>query len=88
MTPRPNRRKGESLAAHYLRVLEWERIHKRECEARARDIDRALRIPNQRHEKPVSKQTELNRRSMHEFAENNPRLRKILADMQKAGIAI
>jgi hypothetical protein len=71
-----------------LRLAEWDKIHLAECRAMARSIDSALSRPKVATQRAVTQQTKLDRISMHEHAENNPVLRKVLRDMQRRGIAI
>lgn len=88
MTPKPERKLEETVLAYMLRLAEWDKIHLAECRAQARSIDSAFAKPKISQRRATTKQTELDRRSLHEHAENNPALRKVLREMQRKGIAI
>lgn len=83
MTTKPEKKKGESILAYYLRVSEWEVQARKEAAIESRVADRlALRLTYQT-QRAVTAQTTLDRRSLHELAENNPILRNVLRRLQK-----
>ncbi len=79
MEPRPIKRQHEKMLAYYNRVSEWEARVKPLMAAQARSIDAALaRAPITTRGPIVTKQREQDRRSLHDYAQNNEALRKIL----------
>jgi hypothetical protein len=85
MTPEPMQLDGESNLRFFQRYAEWYAIHQREVSAKREemksklaDIDSALKRSAIQNRMVSTKQAELDRRSMHELAANNPVLRRMI----------
>lgn len=78
----PTRRDGESLGAFYHRMNEWESILRDECKRDARAIDSAHSKPRISVNRVATRQTIANRESIHDIAQRNPVLLRILRRMR------
>jgi len=85
MTPEPEQLEGESNLHFFLRFAEWHKIHKAEVSAKREEmrvklaeIDSALKRSAIINKSVITKQAELDRRSIHDYAANNPMLRRIM----------
>lgn len=83
MESRPIQRKGEKMLAYYNRVNEWEQRARIEAKLESRAIDRATRRAKFQNEKAITAQVKYDRRSLHDQAQHNPVLKRILIRMQK-----
>jgi hypothetical protein len=78
MEPRPIQRPNERTLAYYHRVNEWEARMKPLMAAEARAIDSANRKGAITTNRVVSRQRELDRKSIHDYAQENPVLLRLL----------
>lgn len=78
LTPIPIRRSGESLGAFYHRLNEWESVMRDECKQAARAVDSAHSRPRISHNRVPTRQTIANRESIHDIAQRNPILLRLL----------
>lgn len=80
---RPVQKPNERTLAYYHRVSEWERLVKPLMQAECRAIDTwATKAPAIHANKHVTRQTERDRLSIHDHAQNNPVLLRILKRMR------
>lgn len=83
MTKRPERKKGESWLAFYNRMNDWEVIARKEAAIESRLADRLALRSTYQVQRVVSRQTERDRISLHDIAQNNDILRRVLRKLQK-----
>jgi hypothetical protein len=76
--PRPIQRPRESMLAYYNRVNEWEARMKPLIAKAARDIDSACSKSPISNQRATTRETERSRLSIHDYAQTNPILLKIL----------
>lgn len=82
LTPIPTRRSGESLGAFYHRLNEWESVMRDECKQAARAIDSAHSRPRLSMNRVRTAQATRDLESIHDIAQRNPVLLRILKRMR------
>lgn len=81
---RPIQRPGERILAFYHRVNEWEKIAKPLMAKESRAIDSMYARPAISTHKATTRQLDYDRRTLQDYAENNPVLCKILRRMDRS----
>jgi hypothetical protein len=82
MEPRPVQRPNERMLAYYNRVNEWERRIKPLMAREARAIDSLNSKASITRSSYESAQQKLNRKTIHDYASENPVLLKIMRRMK------
>lgn len=88
MTQKPERHANEKLASYMLRLLDWESIHRTECMAQFRSIDSAMKRAPISNQPAITRQTEYDRQTLHDRAQNNPAIKRMLRRMQLTGTTV
>ena len=88
MTQKPIRSEDEKLGAYMLRLLDWEALNRKEAMAQFRSIDSAMTKCKVSVRPATTKQTEIDRMTLHDKAATNPALKRILKRMQLSGTTL